>query len=39
VPNLADGGVDAVVGIKENILAPDPLDDPVSGNQLPSLLY
>src|SRR5258708_36336680 len=38
LPNLADGGVDAVVGIKENILAPDPLDDPVSGNQLPSLL-
>jgi hypothetical protein len=39
LPNLADGGIDAVIGIEENILAPDLLDDPVAGDQLPSLIY
>ena len=36
--NLADGGIDAVVGVEEDILAPDPLDDLVPGHQLTSLL-
>src|ERR1700694_2714141 len=39
LPNLADRGVDAAVGIEEDVLTPDPLDDLVAGDQLPSLLY
>jgi len=34
LPNLADGGVDAVLGVEKNVLAPDPFDDLIAGNQL-----
>jgi hypothetical protein len=33
--NLADGGVDAVVGVEENIFSPDSIDDLVAGDELP----
>jgi hypothetical protein len=34
LPNPANYGIDAVVDVKEHILAPDPLRDPLPGNQL-----
>src|SRR6266851_1938915 len=34
--NLADSGVDAVVGVEEDVLAPNPFDDLVAGHELPS---
>ena len=34
--NLADGGVDAVVGVEEDVLAPNPFYDLVTGHELPS---
>ena len=36
--NLADGGVNAVVGIKEDVFSPYPLDNLVSADELPALL-
>jgi hypothetical protein len=32
--NLANGGVDTVLGIKENIFAPKPLDDFLPANYI-----
>src|SRR5262249_61083487 len=36
--DLADGGIDAVVRVEEDIPSPDPLDDPVPADEL-SLLF
>jgi hypothetical protein len=36
--NFADRGIDAVVGIQEDVLTPDPSDDVLSGDQLPPAL-
>ena len=33
--NLADRGVDAIVGVKKNVPTPDSLDDLFAGDQLP----
>ena len=38
LPNFPDGGVDAVVGVKEDILAPDPFYDLLPRDELTSLL-
>ena len=36
--NFADCGIDAVIGVQEDILTPDPFDDVLSGYQLPFAL-
>jgi hypothetical protein len=35
--NLADGGIDAVVGVEEDIFAPDLFDNLVPADELPAL--
>jgi hypothetical protein len=34
-PDLADGGVNAVLGIEENLISPEPVDDLLSADNLP----
>jgi hypothetical protein len=38
LPNFADGAVDAVIGVEENSVAPDSLDDLFARDQLTALL-
>jgi hypothetical protein len=34
LPDFADGGVDTVLGIEENVLPPDSFDDLIAGHKL-----
>jgi len=38
LPDLADGAIDAVIGVKKNSLAPDPLDNFLPADQIAPLL-
>jgi hypothetical protein len=38
LPDFANCAIDAVVGVKENVLAPDSLDDVLAAHELSSLL-
>src|SRR5215471_16713050 len=39
LPDPANGGVDAVVGVDENAFAPDPFDNFLTNDQLATALY